>query len=62
MLETCLSIFFQLVGVVSILVFGVVGVVVVVVSWLLSSVSMEHSYLWVKGTVYLMQVQVCNAG
>ena len=54
----CFADLFQIVGVVSILFFCVVGVVVVIVSWCLSSVSMEHS--WVTGTYLFMQAQGCN--
>ena len=59
--RVCRFHFKMLVLLISIFVFGVVGVVVVVVSWLLS-LSIVYSYLLVTGTVFLKQVQVCNAG
>ena len=53
---------FKMLGlVVSIFVCGVVGVVCVVVSSLLS-LSIVYSYLLVTGTVFLKQIQIGNAG
>ena len=54
--RVCRSQFKLLVSEVSIFVFGVVGVVLVVVFLFLSSVSVVHSYLWVTGMIFLRQI------